>query len=280
MLQTWWTFSTISCIIAKSSRLTHPERIANINHHIYPHNGKRRPATQYVQTQVGAYAATQLPNHLLILHDGSLSSGIQLVLLSKLPSIVTIVEIPKWWGKTHTHTPSWNMEWMEMFSAIFQSCSFQQTSKFNPHKYNGANKSKVLNTNAPSTSYVGHLDSVTFLFSSFKASFAPRNFFHPLFPVKVTKNIASVPVLSSGAQLCSLNFHFLFEVLQKRFHQRRKIKRTRKNDENTTEWDDDFQKVNLFSFLQGLIFQVLGSMFFSIGVRWSKYICKTSQVPS
>lgn len=104
MLQTWWTFSTISCIIAKSSRLTHPERIANINHHIYPHNGKRRPATQYVQTQVGAYAATQLPNHLLILHDGSLSSGIQLVLLSKLPSIVTIVEIPKWWGKTHTHT--------------------------------------------------------------------------------------------------------------------------------------------------------------------------------
>lgn len=127
MLQTWWTFSTISCIIAKSSRLTHPERIANINHHIYPHNGKRRPATQYVQTQVGAYAATQLPNHLLILHDGSLSSGIQLVLLSKLPSIVTIVEIPKWWGKTHTHTHqagTWN-EW-KCFQQFFNPAPFSK----------------------------------------------------------------------------------------------------------------------------------------------------------
>ena len=170
------------------------------------------------------------------------------------------------------------MEWNGNAFSFFQSCSFQRTSKFN-HKHNGTNKSKVLNTNGPSISYVGHLDSVTFLFSSFKAAFAQRNF-HPLFPVKVAK-ASSVPVLSSGAQLCSLNFHFLFEVLQKLHQtlpQRCDIKRTGKNDENKTEWDDDFQKGNLFTSL--IFFQVLGSMFF-IGVRWSKYqyICKNNSIP-
>lgn len=177
-------------------------------------------------------------------------------------------------GKNAHQAGTWNE--MEMLSAFFNPAPFSEHPN-STHKHNGTNKSKVLNTNGPSISYVGHLDSVTFLFSSFKAAFAQRNF-HPLFPVKVTKSIVRPQFWRAALQpQFPLSFRSPAETPS-----------NASINGVTSNGPAKMMKIRLSGItiskkgisLQGLIFfQVLGSMFF-IGVRWSKYICKNNSNPS